>query len=41
MAGKISDDPDKIVAGTDKLAGAASGANYGILISSVATYLGA
>lgn len=39
MAGKISDDPDKVVAGTEKVAAAAGSSNYGILISSIATYL--
>lgn len=39
MVGKIFDDPDKVVDGSEKLAGATSTDNYGILISSIATYL--
>ncbi|GEC15147.1 hypothetical protein [Nitrobacter winogradskyi] len=39
MTGKISEDPDRVVNGTEKFAAAASGSNFGILASSIATYL--
>ena len=39
MTGKISEDADKVVDGTEKVAAAVGGANYGILISSIATFL--
>jgi hypothetical protein len=39
MTGKISEDPDKVIDGTEKLAAAAGGQNYGPLVSSIATYL--
>lgn len=39
MTGKISEDADKVVDGTEKVAAAAAGTNYGILVSSIATYL--
>lgn len=39
MTGKISDDADRIVDGTEKVAAAAGGANFGILISSILTYI--
>lgn len=39
MTGKISEDPDKVVDGSEKLAAAAGGQNYGIFVASIATYL--
>lgn len=39
MTGKISEDPDRVVNGTEKFAAAAGGSNFGILASSIATYL--
>lgn len=39
MTGKISEDPDRVVNGTEKFAAAAGGSNFGILVSSIATYL--
>lgn len=39
MTGKISEDADKVVAGTEKVAASLAGTNYGILVSSIATYL--
>lgn len=39
MTGKISEDADKVVDGTEKVAAAVGGANYGILISSIATWV--
>lgn len=41
MTGKISDDADRVVDGTEKVAAAVGAANYGILITSVATFLAA
>ncbi|WP_416194002.1 hypothetical protein [Nitrobacter sp. TKz-YC01] len=39
MTGKISEDPDRVVNGSEKFAAAAGGSNFGILASSIATYL--
>ena len=39
MTGKISDDADRVVDGTEKFAAAVGGVNYGILGSSIATFL--
>jgi hypothetical protein len=39
MTGKISEDADKVVDGTEKIAAAHGGVNYGILVSSIATFL--
>jgi len=39
MVGKISEDPDKVIDGTEKLAAEHDGDNYGPLVSSIATYL--
>ncbi|MDB5610372.1 MAG: hypothetical protein JWP25_7272 [Bradyrhizobium sp.] len=39
MTGKISDDADRVVDGTEKVAAEKTSVNYGILISSIATYL--
>lgn len=39
MTGKISEDPDRVVTGGEKLAASFAGANYGVLAASFATYL--
>jgi hypothetical protein len=39
MVGKISDDGDKVVTGSEKIAAAFAGANYGISLTSVAGWL--
>src|SRR5437879_3854903 len=38
MTGKISEDADKVVDGTEKVAASLGGVNYGILISSILTF---
>ncbi|WLB43010.1 hypothetical protein QIH93_20910 [Bradyrhizobium ottawaense] len=39
MTGKISEDPDKTVDGSEKVAAASGGVSYGILVSSIAAWL--
>lgn len=39
MTGKISEDPDRVVDGTEKVAASVGGSNYGILISSIKTWV--
>jgi hypothetical protein len=39
MTGKISEDPDRVVDGTEKFAAAVGGSNFGVIGSSIATYL--
>lgn len=39
MVGKISEDPDKVVDGTEKVGAVSGGNNFGILISSIRTWI--
>lgn len=39
VSGKISGDPDKTISGTEKIAAAAGGVNYGIVLNTIAAWL--
>ncbi|MET4263898.1 hypothetical protein ABIA95_000165 [Bradyrhizobium sp. LA8.1] len=39
MVGRISDDPDKVISGSEKVAAADSGQNYGIILTTIAAWL--